>query len=224
MRTAISVFVTLLSLAATAAAEPTPKAPAPRASHDHGATKETPMVDLSQVSQNVASPVPMASGGPLSPVTRDAMTKIGDARMHSGAGAGAASREVTLAVPEKQHTERPAAGRRVQERMDARRVLAALEPSFVACAARGVTASPAMTLTLKLSVAPSGEVESAEVVDGLSPRSELAACVASVGVTAHFHAPGGVGASMVIPVSLPAHAYVSRVTASQPASAPPRAL
>ena len=198
MRVGFPVLITFLSIAGVASAEP------PSVTRGNKAGHQSAMVDLSEVSPINLSPVPMRFGGPIAPPERSGLVQVGDKGTHAQEGAGIASREVALAMPETQ-TDRPAAGRRVQERMDMRHVLMSLEPALRGCAGRG-GATPAMNLTVKLSVTPAGTVESSEVIDGSSARPELSACIAAVGASARFRAPGGVGASMLIPVSLPAQA------------------
>jgi len=85
---------------------------------------------------------------------------------------------------------------------DAESVVSGLRAKFRICYNRGLAADPSMagTVTVVTKVAPNGEVGSAEAssVSGLSPA--VVSCIQSAVRNAQFHAPGGSGSTINIPV------------------------
>ncbi len=98
--------------------------------------------------------------------------------------------------------DRKMATPRVLRRMRTTETIAGLTPAFEKCAEKNPTANVA-SFTLRLSVAPAGTVEGAELADSSKIAAPLLACVVAAVKTAHFGAPMGSGAFVAVPVSVP---------------------
>lgn len=212
---ALSTALASLSLVAPAFADPPPKA-APDGTYQVATraalAREPTIADLSHAERAADAPAPGTTGGSPAPVVAGGLERIGDGRSRAPSASTQPAREIALARADAP-AERPMAGRRVHERMDARRVLAALEPELLRCGAQGVSSTP-IQLVLKLSVTAAGEVERASVADAARASAPVVACLSTVASSARFRSPGGLGASLVVPVSLPATSAVPVAPAS----------
>ena len=98
--------------------------------------------------------------------------------------------------------DRKTATPRVLRRMKTTESIAALAPALEKCAEKNPSTN-AMTFTLRLSVAPAGSVEGAELADSSKLAAPMLACVVAAAKTAHFGAPLGAGAFVALPVTVP---------------------
>lgn len=168
------------------------------------------LVSVPAVADEPSSPdssKPTGSGLAVAPSSAHGLGQIHGALTTSGDGAAGRSRDVDLAAPGKPASAakpaRPAATPRTLRRMSSDRVLASIDTNVRACATEST--SPASTsLMMRISVAPSGEVESAELSPGVRVAPALLKCVVNVMGAARFGAPGGAGATVIVPVTIPA--------------------
>ena len=120
---------------------------------------------------------------------------------------------------------RPTATPRVLRRMSPERVVTAVDPAVRACAPSSTTNAPT-SFGLRVSVAPGGEVEAAELASTMRVPPALLACVVKAVSAARFGAPGAAGASIVLPITVPGRSAApvagepAAVTMTAPASAP----
>jgi len=112
-------------------------------------------------------------------------------------------REVTLvAVAPGTKTPKPVANVRMQRKMGVDRTLASLAPAFEACRAHAPAGTNG-TIAIQLEVAPTGQVEHAEVTTVRGSLGQpVAACVVAAFSAVTFAAPGGLGATLTVPVTL----------------------
>lgn len=220
-RVALALLVTTLSAPAFAADEAKPEA-APAA--DQAPTKTThersAPVAVSAALQRatqanlkaLATDASGSEGTELAVTSRGgeverASTSLaavhGSTETHAAAVAGSA-RDVRMEVPKAPTAPvaRPPATPRMLRRMNVERVVASLGPALDRCATTtdAGRARPAGTALLRASVAPNGTVEATEVVaaGGLSP--EVLTCAEEAVRGSKLGAPGGAGASVVLPV------------------------
>jgi hypothetical protein len=153
---------------------------------------------------------PAGAGGPVAPTTKRDLGDVHGGTTASGARAAGRARDVALSASEAQAAKavRPAPTPRVRQRMNADRVRAAIDVNARACASENPTPSP-KTIELRISVAPSGDVESAAPAPGVKVAPALLACVHKAVTVARFGAPGAQGASIVLPVTIPGRAAAS---------------
>lgn len=181
MRRTLSLFV---ALAVSAVAAPSfadePSAPSP---------DETRTAPVSN------------AGGAIAPSNDRGLAQVHTGTSSQGAASSGRLREVELA-DKAAKTSRPVATPRALRKMNADRAMAAVDPQIRACA----TLPTATTFPLRLSVTPTGEVETTELANtGRVPAAMLACVVQAVG-KARFASPGAAGASVVLPVTVPARA------------------
>ncbi len=114
------------------------------------------------------------------------------------------ARDVTLEGSKR--TARPFASVRHERRLGVAKALAAARPQLDAC--RDPSASAPLAVSVRLDVAPGGEVEEAEATAaGATPLAkELATCLARAFVGTKLGAPGGQGVQVALPVTFGAAA------------------
>ena len=174
-----------------------------------------------------AAPI-SGTGAAVAPSTSHTLAQIhGGLSADSGRGAGR-SRDVEMSAGKPDAAAkvvRPTPTPRVLRRMSPERAVSAVDPAVRACAASS-TANAPTTFGLRISVAPGGEVEGAEIASATRVSPALLACVVKAVSAARFGAPGAAGASIVLPITVPgrgtsaAPGDATTVTMSAPASAP----
>ena len=125
---------------------------------------------------------------------------------------------------------RPAPSPRVLRRLGSERVVASIGPAIAACASESRSNAPT-AFGVRVSIGPEGEVESTEVASPVRPPPALVACVVKAVSASRFGSPGAAGASIVVPITVPARTAstatmpdatttTTSVIATAPASAP----
>lgn len=142
------------------------------------------------------------AGGAIAPSNDRGLAQIHSGTTSQSAASSGRLREVELAA-DKAKTSRPVATPRALRKMNADRAMAAVEPQIRACATASTATSPT-TFPIRLSVSPTGEVESSELASGGRAPAPVLACVVQALGKARFASPGAAGASLVLPVTVPA--------------------
>lgn len=170
------------------------------------------------------------SGAAIAPSARG-LAQVHGGLVADGARVAGRSREVEMSAAKAgaaAKVVRPAPTPRVLRKMSPERVVASIDPQVRACASASSTVAPT-SFGLRVSVGPGGEVESSELASTLRVSPALLACVANAVSAARFGAPGAMGASVVLPITVPGRAAaaipndtttVTTTAPAAPASAP----
>ncbi len=178
-------------------------------------------ITLPALAEQPAGGVQAGVGAAIAPATNNGLGRVhGGLAADSARGAGQ-SREVVMSATNVASGKplRPAPTPRAMKRMTPERAIASSEAGLRDCATSGGGTTPT-TLGLRLAVAPTGEVESAELAMPTRVAAPLLACVIKVVSAARFGSPGPSGASVVIPFLVPARAAVAEAApaATEPAT------
>jgi len=176
-----------------------------------------------------AEPGPAAAtgtGAALAPSNTHTLAHVHGGLTADSARVAGRSRDVTMTPTNPgAKVARPAPTPRVLRRMTPERVVASVDPAVRACASESTAVAPT-TFGLRISVAPGGEVEGAELASPGRVAPALIACAVRAVSAARFGAPGPAGASIVLPITVPARAAApvvadtTSVTVTAPASVP----
>lgn len=174
-------------------------------------------------------------GGPVAPTNANGLTRLHGGLTADGARAAGRSREVEMAADANGPAGkpvRPAPSPRVLRRLGSERVVASIGPAIAACASESKSNAPT-AFGVRVSIGPEGEVESAEIASPVRPPPALVACVVKAVSASRFGSPGAAGASIVVPITVPARTASAAATpdatttttttsviATAPASAP----
>lgn len=166
------------------------------------------------------------TGAAVAPRNAHTLAQVHGGLTSDGSRAAGQSRDVAMSAGKTDAAKvvRPAPTPRVLRRMSPERTVSAVGPAVRACAA--VSTSAASTaFGLRVSVAPGGEVEGAELASTTRVPPALVACVVKALSVARFGAPGSSGASIVVPVTVPGRAALAdapAATAAAPVAADPK--
>lgn len=172
-------------------------------------------------------------GGPVAPTNANGLSRLHGGLTADGARAAGRSREVEMAADANGPAGkpvRPAPSPRVLRRLGSERVVASIGPAIAACASESRSNAPT-AFGVRVSIGPEGEVESTEVASPVRPPPALVACVVKAVSASRFGSPGAAGASIVVPITVPARTAstatmpdatttTTSVIATAPASAP----
>ncbi len=125
-------------------------------------------------------------------------TTKGQAVAVAGSARDVAVKDQTVASAPK-----PQASPRQLRRMNVERVVVALGPAFQTCAdsAQGTKPTASSSAVVVAEVSPTGSVDVANVATSSGVSTDVLACVAREVRGAKFGAPGGVGATVAVPVA-----------------------
>lgn len=161
------------------------------------------------------APEPAGVGAAISPNNPHGLTRVhGDLTAGATSSAGAyRSVELAARAPTVARPVRPAPSPRVLRRMNTEHALAGVELQLRACANESTTVAPT-AFGLRVSVGPTGEVESAELASAAKVPAAVLACAVKAVSGARFGAPGAAGAAIAVPVSIPGRTPSSAASAS----------
>ena len=165
-----------------------------------------------------AEPTPSGTGtgAAVTPSSAHTLAQVHGRLTADGARAAGQSRDVVLSSAKPgagENVARPAPTPRVLRRMATERAIATLEPTIRACAPLSTTAAPT-TFGVRISVAPGGEVETADLASPARISPALVACVVHAVSSARFGAPGAAGVSIIVLVTVPGRVATSKAADS----------
>lgn len=155
-----------------------------------------------------ATPAPSPAAAPTAIVEAQEGRGLADIHVAQSNASGRAgtAREVQLNAVAPGKAARPVATVRMQRKMNVDRAMASVATAIEACRASAGTAgagSSVATVGVQLDVSATGEVEKAEMTSmkGSMAKPAVACVLAALG-NVRFGAPGPMGASLTVPVSL----------------------
>jgi len=155
------------------------------------------------VAPSYAPPGAGGSTAAIAPSAGHGLGQIHGGTTADGARTAGSARDVELSAKGAAgKVVRPQPTPRTLRRMSSDRVLASIDANARACATDNPSAQP-KTVELRVSIAPSGEIEGAESSASAKVAPALLACVVKTVTAARFGAPGGQGASIVLPLTIP---------------------
>jgi hypothetical protein len=162
------------------------------------------------------------AGAAVAPTPDRDLARIHGKLNAEGTRVAGQSRDVQMTPTKTTATavQRPAATPRTLRKMNGDRAMAAVDPAIRACAVENTATTPT-TIALRLSVGPSGEVESVEPATAARVPAPLLSCVVGAVTSAKFGAPGPIGASLVLPVTVPGRQAAVPATPEPTAAAAP---
>ncbi len=170
-------------------------------------TMQRPGSGTSPTRSSTPAPAPAMAASAIVEVQEGrGLADIHVAQSHASGRAGTA-RDVQLTVAPDAKAARPVATVRMQRRMNVDRAMASVATAIEACrasagAGAGVGVGVA-TVAVQLDVSATGEVEKAEMASMKGSMAKpVVSCVLAALGNARFGAPGPMGASLTVPVSL----------------------
>jgi hypothetical protein len=160
-----------------------------------------------------ASPA-SGTGAAVAPSNAHTLAQVHGGLTSDGARAAGRSRDIEMSATKGTAAKavRPAPTPRVLRRMAPERAVPGIDLAARACASDNPAAAPT-TLGLRISVAPGGEVEGAELASTNRVAPALLTCVIKAVSAARFGAPGPAGASIVLPITVPGRSAVAAAPA-----------
>ncbi len=161
---------------------------------------EIPAIDLGKADGNVRpdnSDLTFHSQVPIAPGQKHDLSTLGDT--HATATNTTPGQPRDVAVPFTMDLPPTVSTVRVS---NADRVIAELRPKFRKCYTDGLAkdASQQGALTVRVKIAPTGEVAGVTIQSNTGLSAEVAACVSKRLQNAQFDAPGGTGSNLDVPV------------------------